>query len=449
MDLYLSFRSIMATNSVGTSTLNSLILSVWGVASFVLASQVAQDDFVGIAIWACLAFGAYYFVITQCATLGLRKILIAAVVTRFVLVFFTPQLSDDVYRFIWDGRLWHMGIHPFSATPRELIATNLDLSLELFDKLNSPDYRTIYPPIAQLSNYLAAFLQDNTFRPTIICMKLFLLIAELVSLWAIVRIFRHYLSQTQRVALYALNPLVLVEIMGNMHHEGFMICFVLLCILALKSKSYIWAGVALGLGIASKLLPLLFMPVIFLFIIEWGDRVRFLSACLTTCLLSFGCLLLHLENPLFLFESLQLYLRKFEFNASLYYIFREIGYWVKGYNLIHLIGPLSALLLTVWTIWLSVRQRLVVWTELVSVIVVIFLGFLLLSATVHPWYILLPIALSTMTPIRSFFLWSSLIMLSYSAYSYNPFNENPYLLLLQYSLVFGSLYLERRHLILN
>src|SRR5579884_948487 len=84
-----------------------------------------------------------------------RHALFAAVVFRAVLLFALPNLSDDFYRFIWDGRLLAHGVNPFSHLPSYYASQNntdisiFGLSRELFDKLNSPNYFTIYPPVCQ------------------------------------------------------------------------------------------------------------------------------------------------------------------------------------------------------------------------------------------------------------------------------------------------------------
>ncbi|MEQ9229236.1 MAG: hypothetical protein RIF46_01035, partial [Cyclobacteriaceae bacterium] len=69
------------------------------------------------------------------------------------MLFATPSLSDDFYRFIWDGRLLAHGIHPFAELPGFYLDPSLNIpgiDQSLFDNLNSKEYFTIYPPFAQL-----------------------------------------------------------------------------------------------------------------------------------------------------------------------------------------------------------------------------------------------------------------------------------------------------------
>jgi len=85
-----------------------------------------------------------------------------AVISRIMLLFSFPNLSDDIYRFIWDGRLTSLGIHPFEYLPSEWMQI-LEVSAKnnwsaLFSQLNSPDYYSVYPPVNQLIFLMATLL---------------------------------------------------------------------------------------------------------------------------------------------------------------------------------------------------------------------------------------------------------------------------------------------------
>ena len=98
-------------------------------------------------------FGAFLWIILgKRSTSEVIFFLGLAVVARLVLFPAFPLLSDDIYRFIWDGRLIINGQNPFDYLPTHWHNTNgseLGLNKELFDSLNSPEYFTIYPPICQ------------------------------------------------------------------------------------------------------------------------------------------------------------------------------------------------------------------------------------------------------------------------------------------------------------
>ena len=92
-----------------------------------------------------------------------KILLISGIIFRFCLIFSTPALSDDFYRFIWDGRIQQLGFNPFDFTPRQFLNQNSDAFLDqLFPYLNSPDYYSVYPQLSQfLFNIASAIGQDS------------------------------------------------------------------------------------------------------------------------------------------------------------------------------------------------------------------------------------------------------------------------------------------------
>ena len=99
---------------------------------------------------------------------------------RVLLIFSIPNLSDDFYRFLWDGHLTVAGIHPFAHPPDYFIENQIfpkGITPELFGKLNSPEYFTVYPPVCQAVFALAAWLGKE--RIGVLVIKVFLLACEI------------------------------------------------------------------------------------------------------------------------------------------------------------------------------------------------------------------------------------------------------------------------------
>ncbi|MTB53360.1 hypothetical protein [Lewinella sp. W8] len=398
----------------------------------------------------------------------LRWSIVLGIVLRLALIFAFPRLSDDIYRFLWDGHLIVAGQNPFAFLPTEYLeAGKLEqipgLSKELFAALNSPDYYTIYPPVAQGVFTLAVYLSPGSWFGASIVMKVFLFICELSSLllfWKLLpRLLhdekapslRHFLlhkgedagcqadaqgavrSDASQLLWYWLNPLIIVEILGNLHFEGAMVCFLLLALWWLVRSRWIAAAGAMALSVASKLLPLMLLP--FLIKRLWGRPFWIFSV-------SFGALLLLCFTPLlasgFLTgfgSSLDLYFRKFEFNASLYYLARAYGYYEVGWNQIARFGPLLAKMAAGGILLMALLERRPSWRKLPTVWLFAFVLYLLCATTVHPWYLSVPIALCVFTNWRFPLLWSFLIMLTYTNYLTVPYQENLWLVAAEYILV--------------
>ena len=434
-----------------------------------------------------LAFGAYLLTYRLAQTpRQTKQLLVVAVLARLLLIPMMPNLSDDVYRFVWDGRLLYQGYDPFAYLPSEVIQGEaavdaLGIDPELYDQLNSPNYYTVYPPVNQAVFALAAWLSPSSVRGSAIIIRLIIIAAELLTLWLLIRLLNtepysrrhptrsdelrdektssfsiqhslfdiHFLQTVQderkrpyrpaprAILLYALNPLVIIELTGNLHFEALMITFVLGSVYLLRQQKLVLSGVALALAVCTKLVPLIFLPL-YLRRLGWKRAMLFYAVVGITTV----ALFLPLITPELLAgmrDSVGLYFQKFEFNASVYYLIREVGFYRKGYNIIQSAGrwlAISTFLIIIVYALLEQERRLLTafgWVWLI---------FLLLSTTVHPWYVTPLLAFAGFTPYRYALLWSGLIFFSYAGYTATGFSENTWITMIEYGAVLGMLVWE-------
>ena len=367
-----------------------------------------------------------------------------AVVLRFSLILAIPNLSDDIYRFLWDGRLVLQGYDPFNALPSSYVSENATviegITPELYEKLNSKNYFTIYPPFAQLVFLLSAWASPTSILGSVITMKAIIILAETGSILLIRKLLRVYKLPNKRALLYALNPLVIIEFAGNVHFEAFMICFCLLAFYWSKKGNPITSGIAYALAICAKLLPLMVLPLLL-------RRLKLKRALIMYGII--GLVTLALFLPLLstsLFEgmsaSIKLYFQKFEFNASIYYLIREIGFAIKGYNIIQtsgvFMGIAAMVMILGYTLWEALRAPV----KLPQAAMWVFFIYLLMATTVHPWYITTLLAFSVFTKYHFGIYWTFLVFLSYAGYTQGGFSEVYWLTTLEYVIVFGYLAYE-------
>lgn len=423
----------------------------WIVAATILACTFflgfvpGQSDFAWIVLGYLPFFGAYLYVVQQAEKAPLRFYLGVAIVARVILLFALPQLSDDVYRFIWDGRLLTSGYNPFDHLPAHYLEAGQQvpgLDRTLFDQLNSPEYFTIYPPVAQASFALACWLFPTSIAGSALVMKLFLLLCEIGTIALLPQLLKRFQLSALRSLIYALNPLLIVEIVGNLHYEGVMIFFLLVGLWWIQKEKYVPAAVAIALSIAAKLLPLLFLPF-FIKRLGWRLSVRFFTVMGITLILLF----LPLVNGVFLQNfgnSLDLYFRKFEFNGSVYYFLRWVGFQLKGYNTIASLGPWLAFTTFLGITTAAYLDKDLSWRTLPGRALFAICLYLFCTTTVHPWYVALPLVLCVFTNWRFPILWSALILLTYINYSYPVYFENLWIVSMEYILVFAFLFWESR-----
>ncbi len=368
--------------------------------------------------------------------------LTGSVIIRLSLLVALPNLSDDFYRFIWDGRLWAAGQHPFDALPADFLSQNRSgLDASLFEKLNSKEYFTIYPPVAQFVFWLAVKISPHSIVGSVMVMRSIILLAEVGSIVLIVKLLHRFELPAKSALLYALNPLVILELTGNLHFEAFVIFFLLLSVWLMSLDKIAMSAVSFAFAIGVKLLPVIFLPFL-LGVLGWRKAATFYSLAAISCIILF----IPLYDPRVLdgfSQSLHLYFQKFEFNASIYYLVREYGFWNVGYNTIQTtgwkLGLVSGILILAFSYLQGMSRGKSALDKLSTGFLFILLIYFSFSTIVHPWYVTSLLAFSVFTHFRFVLLWTALIFLSYMGYSQTGFSENLWITAFEYVSVFGYL----------
>ena len=402
------------------------------VAHFQLAYLTPRrTDISSIWIFLALAFIAYFSILKRFNDSNHQKLNLGlAIISRFLLLFSFPLLSDDIYRFIWDGSLMLHGMNPLSFTPQELMLEKLDwLDPLLFQKMNSPAYYSVYPPINQLAFLLSAIPGKGNLLASVVILRTFILAFDIGNILILKKLLRFFKKDERLVFIYALNPLVIIELTGNLHFEAVMIFFTLLSVWLLVTNKWILASLALTLAISAKLLPIIFLP---LFIHHIGWKKTF-YACLivgfTTSIL-FLPFIYNIELASHFLQSIQLYYGKFEFNGSVYQILKAIGWKILHYNPIAYTSKILFMLTLIGFIITYIKSK-----NIIEGIFWLLFIYTLFGAIVHPWYMLILVAFTPLLKWRFAVLWSVLICLSYFTYRVIPYKEEMILVWTEYGML--------------
>jgi alpha-1,6-mannosyltransferase len=389
--------------------------------------------------WGMAALFAFYLYGNIYTKFRLSQIIFWAVVFNFLFIFYLPVLSDDVYRFIWDGNMTINGQNPYLFLPSEYAHPISGL----FEKLNSPNYYSLYPPLNQHFFAIAAWFGKGSIMQNIIGIRLVLICAGIITVLFVYEIANELKIEEDKklkmTALFAFNPFVIVETAGNLHFEGLMLMFILSAyFFFLKYKSVFLASIPFGMAVSIKLIPLILLPLIWKRL-GFIKGFQFMAMVLVVNILFF---VPFYETEIFsnVLNSMDLYFHKFEFNASLYYVLRELGYYVSGFNMIAFIGPGLALFSLITILRLSFKRE-----ELPVVSLYVLTTYLLCSTTVHPWYLITLIGVSLFTDYRFPIVWSFLVAVSYYAYQFNPIEESLTLVFLEYAIVLTVFFVEWKH----
>ncbi|MCW5518644.1 DUF2029 domain-containing protein [Aureitalea sp. L0-47] len=359
-----------------------------------------------------------------------------------------PNLSQDFYRFIWDGQLVSQGVNPYLFTPdmylasSEVIVQNAaELKAGMTD-LNASNFSN-YPPVNQLFFALSALFGGKSILGSIIVLRLLIILADIGILYFGKKLLEAFHLPISKIFWFFLNPFIILELTGNLHFEGVMLFFLLWSLYLLHKGRWFWAAVLFGISISTKLIPLLFLPLFYYYFVDKGIFSKgfwklkyFFWTVIGTVVISF----LPFISSEFISNfsnTIALWFRDFEFNASVFYLVRWIGFELYGWDPIKIVGPFIPIVVLLAVLALSFFRKNKTTNQLIAAMLMAISVYFLLSTTVHPWYVATPLLLCLFTRYRFPILWSGMIFLSYSAYGENGFSENLWMVALEYIVVIG------------
>ena len=210
---------------------------------------LAQGGVYLVAVWVVLKEGRFP---------GLIPVLVFALLLRMAALATPPYLSDDIYRYIWDGRVQAAGINPYRFVPesRELLALR---DGEIYPRINRRGYApTIYPPLAE-----ALFLAGTRISESVTWVKLVMIAFEALTVWILVRLLRSLQLPPERVLIYAWNPLAIWEFAGSGHIDAAAIAFMVLAVWARRCNRPGLTGLSLACATLTKLYPAVIFPALY------------------------------------------------------------------------------------------------------------------------------------------------------------------------------------------
>ncbi len=379
------------------------------IGLFILVNAVAFTLF-GILVWRVHVSSA------EINRTSLTVIIAFAVVFRLTLVPHGPVASDDIYRYVWDGRVAGSGVNPFAFPPDDPRLTVLHTP-DLPSKMNFPHMRTIYPPLAQLLFYASGML----FGDSIGGMKLLLVVFDCCSILLLLLILKQLQRNTGLILVYAWCPLPIMYFGLDGHIDALAIPFFLLFLyLILKGKRIIGV-VALGLSGLAKLYPLFIIPLLWRLESSWK---RILIVTIPVLMLVAGYMF-YVEPTGGIFDSFATFNKQFEFNGS---VFTILYLFLKTNEGTHIV---CGALFVMWLGVLAFLDR-----PLLEKVFLAFLGFVLVSPIVHPWYLAWLAALVTLRWSVAVVLLLALSNLSnivvYEYHATGAWQDKPWLVFVEY-----------------
>ena len=236
---------------------------IFFTACFILSKQ-SNDRFI---FWTMIVFGLLF----RLAILPAQQI-----------------QEDDVYRYLWDGKVFANNINPFAYSPsevhefKELQIQNPETyyevyneknereleqlaelkwesatSLKYLERVNHPSVPTIYPPMAQYVFRVVHFFQPDS----ILAMRVAFLVFDVLALFFIIRILGKLRLNRNMSGVYFWCPLMIKETYNSTHLDIIGISFLCGSIYFLVNSRHTLATFFLALGFLGKLYPAILFPL--------------------------------------------------------------------------------------------------------------------------------------------------------------------------------------------
>jgi hypothetical protein len=327
-------------------------------------------------------------------------VLLFALVFQVTLLFSSSPLSDDIYRYYWDGKVFSHGINPYTYSPdaeqlQPLIDTN-------WEKLQNVNVHTFYPPVSQLF-FAAAYL----ITPSPFTLRLFSVLFSLISVGVLILILKELGLDGRYSIVYAWSPLVTIEFANSGHIDCLAVLFTLLSFLALLRGKKVLSSAALGLGVLAKFYPLLFAGLL---LPRWGRKGALVFAGVITAFY-----LPFLGAGEGLLQGFSYFMGRGLFNGSLFPLLSGgLGTMMERPDALLVSKVLAGLIFLGFLAYLVYSYSRSLEQEGRDLLLLKYSfwlvgAFLLLSPTVHPWY------LTWVLPFLCFFRSAGWILLTGTA----------------------------------
>ncbi len=369
--------------------------------------------------------------------------IIFGVLFRIVLIPSEPFLSDDIYRYLWDGKIIASGINPYKFAPVDIQLLQFRDQI-IYPFINFPEIATSYPPVSQFM-----FLINQWLGGSVLSWKILLLFVEIILFLVILRMVQHFKLNKFRILIYFYNPLLIIETYSSGHLEITGVLFFWIAVY-LFYKRYDWKSIIFfAMSIMTKFIPLV-SGIPFL-LNKFFRKSALLMVICSILLLPF------MFSGILPLPGLFSYINRWEFNGGLYQLVISImnllnikeyqwmdvnfsGHLETFYFSYAFFYKIFAAVILV-AVFFDQMNKLRATSSFRSINFIqrgfiLTAGFLLLMPTLHPWYLIWIIPFLVFIPNWSWLLFTFLIQTSYFVLKdyalFFVWKESVWILLFQY-----------------
>lgn len=307
-------------------------------------------------------------------------IISAGIIFRLTLFASDITTSDDVYRYVWEGKVIANGFNPYKNAPNAECYNHLHTK-DYPQKVSFPNMPAIYPPYSQLIFTASYKLAGESFWG----LKLFYLISEIGTMLLLLKLIHLKNKNPLNIIYYAWLPLPVLEFFGNVHLDPIGITFIVMFIYLIEKNKYYSGSAALAIAFLAKLYPLFLFPLLL-------KKLNFKQFIVSGLIFTSVCIIFYLpfiDKELSVLKFLSNYLTNWQFNGSVFSLFKEI------------FNSRIARYICTGGLVISIIAISYYYKNFFNAVYGIFLAIVIFATTLYPWYLGWLSALNVMNPFYS------------------------------------------------
>lgn len=323
-------------------------------------------------------------------------ILAAGILARIVLLGVEPYTSNDVDRYLFDGRIALTGLDPYQVSHDDPALVELRSIWQ--PPAEHAAYPTLYPPLALALFSVAASVGIDHAQWL---WQLMLTCASIASLWLMFLLLKAH-NKLVHLPLIALSPIVIIETGAALHVDAFSTLAIVAALYCWQRNKLALAGIFIGLGVLIKILPLVLLMPLVLANFSLRRAVTIVASAIATISLGYA---ITLALGLYPVGSIGVFFEKWRFAAPLFSLLTPLG--TQGF-----IAALAGVTLSLIAIvgYLASRQQAnaqkpaanneqtLLSNDLVSACQLALFIPLFISPVLFPWYLMPLAALVALKP---------------------------------------------------
>jgi hypothetical protein len=343
-----------------------------------------------------------------------KSLFLVAIIARVLLLGVEPYSSNDVDRYLFDGRIAYEGFDPYRVSHDDESLTVL--RAQWTPPAEHAKYVTLYPPLALSLFALSASTGVEYAQFT---WKIILLLASIATVYITALVLKK-LNRLKHLPLVAFSPLLILETGVGLHLDALSTLAVISAIYTWQHKKIASCGALIGIGMLLKVLPLMLLLPLFFIQTSFKQALTLVISCLAVMITTYS---ITFAIGLYPIGSMGVFFEKWRFASPL---FTLLDSFLSGTSIVATLLIITMILasavayasffservLTSKTMPSKTKEKLITPNIFICIQLAIAIP-LIVSPVVFPWYLMALVPLFALRPNIYLLAWLLIMPLTY------------------------------------